>query len=325
MPITSVDKNIEELTMTVVADFPVPVERLWDAYADPRQLEKFWGPVEFPATFTRHDMFPGGLSQYVMTGPNGEISAGYWEFVSIDRPKSFEVIDGFANDDGTPNTEFPTIRMTFQFEPTPEGSRLITTSYFDSIEHLQQLVDMGMEEGMKSAMSQIDDVLADLASFAAGRGTEAQILNDTQVRTSRIVRGTVEQVWRAHTEADLVKRWMLGPDGWTMPVADVASEAGQPYRYEWENVETGERFGFVGEVLEAQPPYRIVTTEGMIGMEGPPAVNELTFKEVDGGTLVNIVITYPSTEVRDMVLASGMVDGMETSYARLEDEVLAAA
>jgi hypothetical protein len=60
-------------------------------------------------------------------------------------------------------------------------------------------------------------------------------------------------------------------------------------------------------------------------MEGPPAVNELTFKEVDGGTLVNIVITYPSTEVRDMVLASGMVDGMETSYARLEDEVLAAA
>ena len=207
-------------------------------------------------------MFPGGLSQYVMTGPNGEVSAGYWEFVSIDRPKSFEVIDGFANDDGTPNTEFPTIRMTFQFEPTPEGSRLITTSYFDSIEHLQQLVDMGMEEGMKSAMSQIDDVLADLASFAAGRGTEAQILNDTQVRTSRIVRGTVEQVWRAHTEADLVKRWMLGPDGWTMPVADVASEAGQPYRYEWENVETGERFGFVGEVLEAQPPYRIVTTEG---------------------------------------------------------------
>lgn len=323
MPITSVDKNIEELTMTVVADFPVPVERLWDAYADPRQLEKFWGPVEFPATFTRHDMFPGGLSQYVMTGPNGEISAGYWEFVSIDRPKSFEVIDGFANDDGTPNTEFPTIRMTFQFEPTPEGSRLITASYFDSIEHLQQLVDMGMEEGMKSAMSQIDDVLADLASFAAGRGTEAQILNDTQVRTSRIVRGTVEQVWRAHTEADLVKRWMLGPDGWTMPVADVASEAGQPYRYEWENEETGERFGFVGEVLEAQPPYRIVTTESMIGMDGVPAINDLTFRPVEGGTLISILITYPSAETRDMVLGTGMVDGMETSYARLEEVVLA--
>src|SRR5690606_41905640 len=123
MPITSVDKNIEELTMTVVADFPVPVERLWDAYADPRQLEKFWGPVEFPATFTRHDMFPGGLSQYVMTRPNGEVSAGYWEFVSVDRPKALEVIDGSAPDDGNPQTGSPAIRLTFPSAPTADRSR----------------------------------------------------------------------------------------------------------------------------------------------------------------------------------------------------------
>ena len=76
MPITSITKNPEALTMEVVADFPVRVERLWDAYADPRQLEKFWGPVEWPATFTRHDMFPGGRSEYAMTGPDGETSAG---------------------------------------------------------------------------------------------------------------------------------------------------------------------------------------------------------------------------------------------------------
>ncbi|HEX6947402.1 MAG TPA: SRPBCC family protein [Acidimicrobiia bacterium] len=324
MPITAVKKNPEELTLEVVADFPVPVERLWDAYADPRQLERFWGPVEWPATFTRHDMFPGGRSEYVMTGPNGETSAGYWDFVSVDRHKSFEVIDGFANADGTPNHDFPRIRVVFRFEPTDNGSRLITTSYFSSADELQQLLEMGMEEGMRSAMSQIDDVVADLASFAAGIATQAQILNDTQVRTSRIVRGTVDQVWRAHTEADLVKRWMTGPDGWTMPVADIATEPGETYRYEWENEETGDRFGFTGELLEAQPPYRMVTTEGMIGMEGPPAINDLTFRPVEGGTLVTIVITYPSTEVRDMVLATGMVDGMETSYARLEEQVLAA-
>ena len=325
MPITSIDKNPEDLTMTVVAEFGVPVERLWDAYADPRQIEKFWGPVDWPATFTRHDMFPGGRSAYAMHGPDGEVSAGYWEFVSVDRPKSFEVLDGFSKEDGSPDTEMPSIRMTFEFEETPDGSRVTSVSYFSSVEQLQQLVDMGMEEGMRSAMSQMDEVIEDLATFAAGRATELQILNDTQVRTSRVVRGTPEQVWRAHTQADLVKQWMLGPDGWSMPVTEVGAEAGDRYRYEWENEETGERFGFEGEVLEANPPHRIVTTEGMIGMEGPPAVNELTFREVDGGTLVNIVITYPSTEVRDMVLASGMVDGMETSYARLEDEVLAAA
>ena len=58
MPITSVAKDPENLTMTVIADFPVPLRRLWDAYVDPRQLEKFWGPPQFPATFTRHDAFP---------------------------------------------------------------------------------------------------------------------------------------------------------------------------------------------------------------------------------------------------------------------------
>lgn len=324
MPITSVTKNPEDLTMTVVAEFGVPVERLWDAYADPRQLEKFWGPVEWPATFTRHDMFPGGRSEYAMRGPDGEVSAGFWEFVSVDRPKSFEVIDGFANEDGSSNPEMPSIRMTFAFEETNSGSRVTNTTYFASVEQLQQLVDMGMEEGMRSAMSQMDAVIEDLATFAAGRATEAQILSDTQIRTSRVIRGSVDQVWDAHLDPEKVKRWMLGPDGWSMPVAEVGVRAGDTYRYEWQNDESGERFGFTGEVLEAQPPHRIVTTEGMIGMEGPPAVNDITMRPVDGGTLLTITITYPSKEVRDMVLATGMVDGMETSYARLEREVLAA-
>jgi len=64
MPITSVHKDLEALTLTVVADFPVTVRRLWDAYADPRQIERFWGPPEWPATFYRHDMAPGGRSHY---------------------------------------------------------------------------------------------------------------------------------------------------------------------------------------------------------------------------------------------------------------------
>ncbi len=322
MPLTSVTKNPEDLTMTVVAEFGVPVERLWDAYADPRQLEKFWGPVEWPATFTRHDMFPGGRSEYAMHGPDGAVSAGFWEFVVVDRPKSFEVIDGFANEDGTPNIDMPSMRMTFAFEETDQGSRVTNTTYFASVAQLEQLVEMGMEDGMRSAISQMDEVIEDLASFAGGRDTELQLLNDTQIRTSRIIRGTVEQVWEAHHDPDKVKRWLLGPDGWTMPVADTATNPGESYRYEWENVESGERFGFTGEVLESQPPHRVVTTEGMIGMDGPPAVNDMTLRPVEGGTLLTIVITYPSIEVRDMVLDTGMVDGMETSYARLEREVL---
>lgn len=71
MPITSVHKDSEALTMTVAADFAAPLQRLWDAYADPRQLEKFWGPPAYPATFTRHDMFPGGRSAYAMVARRG--------------------------------------------------------------------------------------------------------------------------------------------------------------------------------------------------------------------------------------------------------------
>jgi uncharacterized protein YndB with AHSA1/START domain len=324
MPITSVSKDPEALTMTVVAEFPVPVQRLWDAYADPRQLEKFWGPVEWPATFARHDFAPGGRSNYYMTGPDGDRSAGYWRFLAVDRGRSFEVEDGFAQDDGTENTEMPSMRMVFVFEPTDAGSRVSTTTHFPSAEALEQLLGMGMEEGMRSAMSQMDDVLADLAAFAAGRGTEPQILSDTQVRVSRIIRGTPEQVWRAHHDAELMKKWLLGPDGWAMTECELATEVGGTYRFWWKPTspdvpaEMAGGFGFDGELVESIPGVREVTTEHMIGTDYPSTLNELTLTAVEGGTLLSLVITYSDATVRDMVLATGMTDGMETSYQRLE-------
>lgn len=325
MPITTVRSDAETLTLTVVGEYPVPLQRLWDAFADPRQLQRFWGPETWPATFTRHDMVPGGMSQYFMTGPNGERSAGYWKFVRVEAPRSFEVLDGFAREDGSPNTEMPSMRMVFSFEATPAGSRFTSVTTFPSLEAMEELVKMGMIEGLQSAMGQLDGVVADLASFARDRAAEAEILDGTRVRVSRVIRGTVEQVWRAHHEPELVKRWLLGPDGWTMPVCEIAQRVGDGYRYEWEEAGGANRFGFEGELLESQPPHRTVTTERMIGMEGPGTVNELTLRPVSGGTLLTVVITYPSTELRDTVLATGMVNGMEASYRRLEEAVLAAA
>ncbi|MFA6165512.1 MAG: SRPBCC family protein [Gemmatimonadaceae bacterium] len=325
MPITTVSPDPKALTLTVVADYPVTVERLWEAYADPRQLERFWGPVEWPATFTRHDMAVGGESHYYMSGPAGERAHGWFRFLKVEPRRSIEVEDGFAHEDGRPNTDMPTMRMVFNFESTASGSRFTSVTRFPSIESMEQLVQMGMMEGMKSAMGQIDAVLADLASFAAGRATEAQLLSDTQVRVSRIIRGTVEQVWRAHHDAALMKRWLLGPDGWTMPVCEIATTVGGRYRYEWEKTDKSQRFGFEGELLELAAPYRAVTTEQMIGTSGPATRNELTLTAVPAGTLLSLLITYPSKEVRDMILGTGMTTGMEASYARLEQGVLAAA
>lgn len=324
MPITSVTSNPETLTLTVIGDYPVPLKRLWDAWADPRQLERFWGPETWPATFTRHDMATGGRSYYHMTGPDGSSERCLWRFLAVEPGRSFEVENGFAREDGRPDETKPSMRMVFTFEQTAGGSRFTGETYFHSLESMEQLVEMGLVEGMQSALGQMDDVVADLASFAAGRATDAQTLDDTRVRISRVIRGTVDQVWRAHHDPELLKVWLLGPDGWTMPVCEVASAVGDSYRYEWEAEDGSQRFGFQGELLESEPPHRAVTTERMTGMEGPGAVNEMTLTAVEGGTLMTLLIAYPSTEVRDMVLGTGMTDGMERSYARLESEVLAA-
>jgi uncharacterized protein YndB with AHSA1/START domain len=324
MPITEVVSNAEALTLSIVADYPVPLARLWDAYADPRKLERFWGPREWPATFTRHDMAVGGYSHYHMTGPDGTISRGWFRFLTITPQQLIEVEDGFADEHGQPNTDLPGMRMTFVFEATATGSRFRSVTYFNSVEEMEKLVEMGMMEGMRSAMSQIDDVLTDLATFAATLATHAQLLNDTQVRVSRVVRGTPAQVWRAHHEPALMQQWLTGPDGWTMPVCEVAENVGERYRYEWASNDGAQRFGFEGELLESMAPHRAVTSEQMIGTDGPATRNEMTLTPVEGGTLLSILITYPSKELRDMILGTGMTTGMEASYARLEQELLAA-
>ena len=169
MPITSITSDADALSLTVVGDYPVPVERLWEAYADPRQLERFWGPESWPATFTRHDMEPGGRSEYYMTGPDGGTSRGWWRFLAVEPGRRFEVEDGFSDEEGRPNDRMPTMRMVFTFERTASGSRFTGVTTFPSLEAMERLVEMGMVEGMRSALSQLDAVVADASPVAGGR------------------------------------------------------------------------------------------------------------------------------------------------------------
>jgi uncharacterized protein YndB with AHSA1/START domain len=325
MPVTNVTKDPQNLTMTVVADFAAPLQRVWDAYTDPRQIEKFWGPPSHPATFTRHDVFPGGFSDYFMTGPDGSTNSAGWEWIDVKEPEggsaaelaSFEVKDFFTDENGSPDSD--DMRMMFQFESTPNGSRVITTTVFASAEQLQQMLEMGMEQGMTEAMGQIDAVLADLTSFAHGVGTRTDILSDTQIRISRVIRGSVEQVWRAHTEPDLMRRWLTGPEGWVMTRCDFPLRAGASYRFDWAREDDpSEAFGFGGEVQAVEPSHRLVTVERMYGDDGPAALQVITLTPTETGTLLSQVMTYPDTAARDQALESGMTDGMEASYARLE-------
>ncbi|WP_226533641.1 SRPBCC family protein [Microbacterium paraoxydans] len=324
MPVTDVITDTENLTMTVIADFAAPIERVWSAYSDPRELERFWGPPGWPATFTVWDHTVGGRAVYSMNGPRGEKSSGSWEFVSIDEPRGFDVIDSFVDEDGRPLDGFPAQRMMFAFEPTADGTRMVTTSHFDSVEALEQVVEMGQVEGIKMAMAQLDAVLQDLRAYAQGKGTRVELLDDTHVRITRLVEGPRELVWRAHFEPELIRQWMLGPDGWEMTECIAATEVGQSYRNSWAPVgdTEGEPFGFEGEALLIDAPRRAVSTERMQGMP-TETLNDLNLYEEDGATLVTLLIEYPDKETRDMILATGMADGMEQSFARLERELLA--
>jgi uncharacterized protein YndB with AHSA1/START domain len=160
MPLTSITTDEKALTLTAIGEYPVPVERLWKAYADPRQLERFWGPETWPAKFTHYEMKPGGRAEYHMTGPDGTKSHGWWRFLVVEPNRRFEVEDGFANPDGTPNESMPAMRIVFNFESTPSGSRFTSVTHFTSVESMEELVKMGMLEGFRSAIGQLDAVLA---------------------------------------------------------------------------------------------------------------------------------------------------------------------
>jgi uncharacterized protein YndB with AHSA1/START domain len=160
MPVTDVQQDLDNRTLTITAEFAAPVERIWQVYADPRQLEKVWGPPTYPATFVDHDLTPGGRVTYYMTGPEGDKHAGYWDVTAVNAPTSFSFEDGFADLDFKPNLELPVSKNVYAFAEHNGGTRATYVAQYESAEALQQVLDMGVVEGATSAISQIDELVA---------------------------------------------------------------------------------------------------------------------------------------------------------------------
>jgi len=164
MPVIDTEIDREGLTLTVTAEFIATPERVWQLWADPRQLERWWGPPGWPASFPRYEFEPGGQARYFMTGPQGERSAAWFRFETIEAPHRIELVDGFSGDDGEPTEAMPSMRMVVEIEPSGGSDGAVTTmsirTVFDSLEHLEQITSMGMVEGMTAAMNQIDELVA---------------------------------------------------------------------------------------------------------------------------------------------------------------------
>jgi uncharacterized protein YndB with AHSA1/START domain len=161
MPVTDVKKDLDTLTMTITAEFDAGAERIWEMWSDPRQLERWWGPPSFPATFVEHDLTPGARTAYFMTGPDGEKHRGWWRIEETEAPKRLRFIDGFADDEGNPNEEMPGPSSAIVTINEADGlTTMSIESKFASREGMEQMLEMGMEQGMVEALGQIDALLA---------------------------------------------------------------------------------------------------------------------------------------------------------------------
>jgi uncharacterized protein YndB with AHSA1/START domain len=154
--------EVETLTMTFATEFDAPPARVWLVWEDPRQLERWWGPPTWPATFDRHELTPGGQSRYHMTGPDGEKAPGWWTTVETDAPNRLVFEDGFSRPDGEPDPDMPTMRLEVAFDAIDAGGRTRMTilTRFANLEQLEKVTAMGMVEGMTGALGQIDAILA---------------------------------------------------------------------------------------------------------------------------------------------------------------------
>ena len=152
--------------------------------------------------------------------------------------------------------------------------------------------------------------------------------SDREVKVMRSFKAPRALVYKAYTEPALVRQWLLGPPGWSMPVCEMTTDVGGKYRWRWRSDENGQEFGFTGEVLEVTPHAKIVHTQifdaGDLGvsMGSEPAIITVTFNETNGITNVTTSIKYASKADRDEAFSTGMTDGMEMSY-KLLDGVLA--
>ncbi|SDN85771.1 SRPBCC domain-containing protein [Lentzea jiangxiensis] len=151
-------------------------------------------------------------------------------------------------------------------------------------------------------------------------GTEVTLPSDTEIAMTRTFDAPAALVWKAYTEPEFLRRWLLGPDGWEMPICEIDLRVGGQWRYGWALPDGSQAFEMHGEYTEVVPHSRIANTE--VFEDNPPAQTVVEFVEEGGRTTMTTTMRLVSQEARDAVLATGMADGAGRSYERL-GEVLA--
>ena len=141
--------------------------------------------------------------------------------------------------------------------------------------------------------------------------------SDRELVTTRAFDAPRDLVWEAWTSPEHLPRWLLGPEGWTMPVCESDLRVGGEWHFVWRSEADGSEMGMTGEYRDVTPPERLVSTQSW-GGDWPETLNTLVFTEEDGLTVMTQTILYPSQEARDAALATGMQQGMDAGFSRLD-------
>ena len=164
------------------------------------------------------------------------------------------------------------------------------------------------------------------------RPAEVTLPSDREVRVTRTFSAPRQLVWDAHTRPELVRKWQAGYEGWDMTVCDMDVRIGGKYRWQWRSRDDGRQFGFFGTFTDVDGPSKMVHKQyydpGEMDYampEGDPCIVSVELSEQNGVTTLVCNMTYASKEARDGAVSTGMTEGMEYSYARLDEMVNAAA
>ena len=162
MAVIDVRKDFDALTLAVTAEFDADIARAWELWADPRKLERWWGPPTYPVTFVDYRFVVGGTVSYYMTSPEGKRHHGWWRVLSLDVPSRLVFEDGFADENGHPNTELPVTRNVVTLtQLSTTGTRMVIVTTFASREAMEQILETGFAEVIGAGVGQMDELLKD--------------------------------------------------------------------------------------------------------------------------------------------------------------------
>ena len=159
MSITSVEKDPGELTISWIAEFDAPIQDVWQLWADPRWLERWLGPPTYPATVKGFDLSPGGQVEYVLTGPDGVEFGGTWTITTVQPHTSLEYVDGEVDS----GAGMPVVNWSMRLGKVDGITRMELRSRFRSPEDMNEMIEMGTEEGHAATIGQMDALLVELA------------------------------------------------------------------------------------------------------------------------------------------------------------------